>query len=59
MDKFDEYDESVVKKPNRRRKLEPKTHATIIGGPPLSGIHTEERKEADKKSNLAVKKAIR
>lgn len=54
MDKFDDFDESVVSKPNRRRKLESKTHATEMGLPPPSGVHELSRKEKERleKKNL-------
>lgn len=48
MDKIDEYDESIVSKPNRRRKLEQKTHATIVGQQPPTGMHKLARKESDR-----------
>lgn len=48
MDNFDDWDESIVSKPNRRRKLAPKVHSTIVGPPPPTGVHKESRKQRDR-----------
>ena len=48
MDDFDQNDIPIISKPNRRKKLEPKTHSSIIGPPPPTGVHSLSRKEKEK-----------
>lgn len=59
MDKFDEYDESIVSKPNRRRKLEPKTHTTEVGPLPPSGVHELARKEKERLAKERLKEFMK
>lgn len=56
LDKFNGWDESIVAKPNRRRRVESKTHRTIVGPPPPTGVHKASRKERDKLFKNAIEK---
>lgn len=49
MDNFD-FDYSIVSKRNRRKKLEQKTHETIVGPPPTTGVHDLTRQESERLS---------
>jgi len=57
MDNSDYTD--FIAKPNRRKKLAPKKHSTIVGPPPPTGIHEEDRRDRDRRINQAIKKAIK
>ena len=51
--------DKLTSKPNRRKQLEPKKHSTIVGPPPPTGIHAEDRRKRDRRINQAIKKAIK
>ena len=58
MDNFN-YDDSLVSKRNRRKKLEPKTHTTEIGSPPPTGVHELIRKEVERLSKKRFKEFLK
>lgn len=56
---FNKYDESIISKLNRRKRQSVKKHTTIVGSPPPTGIHEEDRRIRDKRRNLAVKEILK
>lgn len=56
---LDDFGEEDLKKSNRRKKQQTKKHSIVVGAPPPLGIHTEDRKQRDRRRNLTVKKVLK